>query len=740
MAKMVVDEFVIELSLSDKITRGLTKLENKVKQSSSNIEKSLNGAFSKDFTKPLQQSLKRLEGQSKKTAQTINKNLNSISPKAVNGRRMFSGVASEARKAAAEAQRALNGIRGNGGGAGGSGRPPRGGGAGRPPVMTPQERAFSRLSTMPAFQRLQNAGGQHTIRAQELRSQAMSQLNRYGGSQSNINAILTRYQSNLQGAMSGFRASLNTGSRALNQHASMTASATSGLSGLIVGLMSVHAALEVFKQSLEAGMNRQSATTSANFVYGRYGQNASKDAQYFADTMSRQLGLGFNDTLKKMTGFVASAAPSMGVGQAQDFFKTSTTYGKLMGANPETLGRAQIALEQMASKGTVSAEELKGQLAEALPGSVELFAKAYTGSDDAKGVAKLLADMNKGLVKSADLLPKVAKAMQQQIDANGGLEAISKQTSTALGNLQGREEDWLVSFEQGYDKGFGKVLHALSDTLDNTGEIANVLGGALGFVFDSLGDLAQEFGLFFVHMDGYIIKLEVWWARLGNSTQAVSELVKTVGSLLVKFAAIEAALAGGGLFKLLGMLMGMTGAKVAGAAGGAGGLAKFGGAGAFGWMIALAASANDLTKAFQDNANDVRSFFGLDPVKQRTSEEIMKDPNSTWFDKFMHYDIRNAPGDIWKNIQDSPLAQGNFKGSVTPPPQQVQVQSKLQIANTPIQIEVKSPEGEVLGSASVDPNMLFKWEEGQNHQTSFMDSDYDLESPYSSSGNAATGY
>ena len=47
-----------------------------------------------------------------------------------------------------------------------------------------------------------------------------------------------------------------------------------------------------------------------------------------------------------------------------------------MGLSVENQERAFLALNQMMSKGTVQAEELRGQLGEALPGAFGIMAKA----------------------------------------------------------------------------------------------------------------------------------------------------------------------------------------------------------------------------------------------------------------------------------------------------------------------------------------------------------------------------
>ena len=83
----------------------------------------------------------------------------------------------------------------------------------------------------------------------------------------------------------------------------------------------------------------------------------------------------------------------------------------------------------MMSKGTVNAEELKGQLGDRLPGALAIMALA-TGNT----TAKLMKLMETGQLMAADVLPKFATQLDKSIgaDAVNGIDS----TTASLNRLK----------------------------------------------------------------------------------------------------------------------------------------------------------------------------------------------------------------------------------------------------------------------------------------------------------------
>ncbi|MBM8502051.1 tape measure protein, partial [Salmonella enterica] len=195
----------------------------------------------------------------------------------------------------------------------------------------------------------------------------------------------------------------------------------------------------------------------------------------------------------------ASAKESMGIQGSEELFRSMVGYSRLMGRSEEEIKRALTALSQMAGKGQIMAEELKGQLAEAVPGMVQVFAKA-TGKTE----QELFDAMKKGALKSADTLQKVTQELNKQITAKGGWKTISESTQAQLGNLKNAWNTTLDSIFRGSESGLQDFTRSLTTLLNSLGGSGKSLGESLGSLMtsmssgvDSLTDISYRVRAFF---------------------------------------------------------------------------------------------------------------------------------------------------------------------------------------------------------------------------------------------------
>jgi len=155
----------------------------------------------------------------------------------------------------------------------------------------------------------------------------------------------------------------------------------------------------------------------------------------------------------------------------------------------EQANRAMLALGQMASKGTVSAEELKGQLGEALPG-------AFTVAARAMGVTQTkLNDMLKdGDVLAKDFLPKFAAEMhntfgKSAIDATDSATANFNRMNASMYDLR------VTIGEQLMPTVLGLMQNYLIPAVSWIGRNIEMLGG-LVTVFGSLYLAAKTYTIY----------------------------------------------------------------------------------------------------------------------------------------------------------------------------------------------------------------------------------------------------
>jgi tape measure domain-containing protein len=143
-------------------------------------------------------------------------------------------------------------------------------------------------------------------------------------------------------------------------------------------------------------------------------QGAAAEIEYLRATSNR-LGLELQQTGQAYLSLTAATKGTAIEGEKTRalFEAISLAMGALGKSSAET-ERALTAVSQMASKGTVSMEELRGQLGEALPGAL---AAAANGAGIT--TAKLIEMVSSGEVLAKDLLPALTKGLND-LYAQGG--------------------------------------------------------------------------------------------------------------------------------------------------------------------------------------------------------------------------------------------------------------------------------------------------------------------------------
>ncbi|MDU7669534.1 MAG: tape measure protein, partial [Escherichia coli] len=257
------------------------------------------------------------------------------------------------------------------------------------------------------------------------------------------------------------------GDRAANSLDNLSSAAVKTAGAFI----SMQAVLASYQKIMEVGLQRASSERSIDFVFG----DQSTQVKKFIQDLTQVTGMDTTETQAQFASFGASAKNTMGLEGSEELFKNLTGYARLMGRSDEQIQRALTAVSQMASKGQVMSEELKGQLSEALPGATQAFAKALGLTEK-----QLFDKMKNGDVKVSDALPKFAKELGAQINSRGGWKAIQDSTQTMLGNLKNTWNNSLTDIFKGSENGlqdFTRSLTTLLNSLDGSGK---TLGESLG--------------------------------------------------------------------------------------------------------------------------------------------------------------------------------------------------------------------------------------------------------------------
>lgn len=169
-------------------------------------------------------------------------------------------------------------------------------------------------------------------------------------------------------------------------------------------------------------------------------------SQEFLRDISERFGLEINGLTKQFTQFYVSAKDKLSANEIEGIFTSISKAGSVMGLSVENQERAFLALNQMMSKGVVSAEELRGQLGEALPGAFGIMAKAMNTNE--VGLAKLMKD---GKLLANEVLPKFA----EQLEKVYGIESIDRVET--LASAQNRLSNEWTEFIRSLNEGSGVV-------------------------------------------------------------------------------------------------------------------------------------------------------------------------------------------------------------------------------------------------------------------------------------------
>ncbi|HAW3505868.1 TPA: tape measure protein [Escherichia coli] len=511
MSKFTVDSFIVELSFSEKVLKGLQRVEKAALQSAQRIERNLNRAFkvdTKQLDSNLTASLKSMEGK-------INKTFDRLEARAKN---------TKAFRFTSQVNDAIN-----------------------PPKQPRQPRISGNRAITAAYSaNMSKLKGFDPVLQKYIKSQFYG-LSAKAGQMDNskFNEKLAQLNASVREAIAKAKGHTSTsinGDRAANSLDSLSSAAVKTAGAFI----SFQAVLASYQKIMEVGLQRASAERSIDFVF-------DKDAgqvKEFTKSLAQTTGLDIAELQSQFAGFGASAKESMGIQGSEELFRNMIGYSRLMGRSEEEIKRALTALSQMAGKGQVMAEELKGQLAEAVPGMVQVFAKA-TGKTE----QELFDAMKKGALKSADTLQKVTQELNKQITAKGGWKAISESTQAQLGNLKNSWNTTLDSIFRGSEDGLQDFTRSLTNLLNALGGTGKTLGESFGSLMsdmshgiDSLTDISYR-------VRGFFDEVTLAYRSLNDTQKKIVDglsdgLIDGLKMLAVAVTAQKAANVAGGLLNL----------------------------------------------------------------------------------------------------------------------------------------------------------------------------------------------
>jgi tape measure domain-containing protein len=257
----------------------------------------------------------------------------------------------------------------------------------------------------------------------------------------------------------------------------LSGSGGGGLLGGILPAVGVAAALSFGGSTVSSARNQDSTARAVNFATNGQGAQAIAGVK----AINNQYGLSNEAGIE---GFktLAGSVRSLGfpLEETLRLYKAVGAAAGAMGVNSEAQKGIFLALGQIASKGTVSAEELRGQIGERLPGAFGIAAKAMGMTEQQLGKM-----MQKGELLSKDFLPKFATEMQKTFglaaeQASTGAQAVYERYNNTIFELTNTIGNALLPTVTKLAQAFIDTVGWVKENWDWFGMLVAVLGTAVG--------------------------------------------------------------------------------------------------------------------------------------------------------------------------------------------------------------------------------------------------------------------
>lgn len=196
--------------------------------------------------------------------------------------------------------------------------------------------------------------------------------------------------------------------------------------------------------------------------------------------LANKLGTSFTAAAAPFTKFAAAAAGSLSDQGIRDVFESFATVGVALQLTQSEVTGVFLALQQIASKGVVSMEELRLQLAERVPGAMRLAASA---------MGMTMRDFEQAVrdrtINAGEFLEKFAAKLKQTFGVAAGVASerlfadINRLTNAFVAFRQ-------KIFQSGFEKGIQNLVRSAANFLNNNSALATALGRFSESIFDKV--------------------------------------------------------------------------------------------------------------------------------------------------------------------------------------------------------------------------------------------------------------
>lgn len=245
-----------------------------------------------------------------------------------------------------------------------------------------------------------------------------------------------------------------------------------GLLDGLLGAVSVGAVVAGLKGAIDAAAELEGITRRLSNTLGAQG---AQGALGFTRGLADELGLSFKTLAGGFASFTAAAsAANVPLEQQKALFSAVARSGQALGLSNDAINGSLLALQQVAAKGTVQMEELRGQLGERLP-------TAFAATARGLGISsrELIKLVESGQLTAQEFFPALTKGLNELNSESGGVP-------TATQNFEALKNAW-----DELQTSFGKSL--LPTVISGVQALTQALQGA-GVEVEAY-DLTRSFGL-----------------------------------------------------------------------------------------------------------------------------------------------------------------------------------------------------------------------------------------------------
>lgn len=314
------------------------------------------------------------------------------------------------------------------------------------------------------------------------------------------------------------------------------------LPNIIAGTVGV----AITKSFVNADMQLEALENRLSAAVGKFTDSA-EELKYLRQEADR-MGLKFIDLSKSYAGFsAATTRAGLTMQETRDIFRDISETAVSLKLAPERVKLTFMALEQMASKGVVSMEELRRQLGDSFPAAMEIGAKAMGMTNQAFN--KFVAS---GKLMSSEFLPRFAKQVKEEL--GGSFETSAKQIQANLNRAGNSFYDFKQKIGEALNPIINEVipmfiqmLNKINEHSDKTRIAINVLAVGVTALWNGFEIAADSIAaaLMYIYRVGLLVFIQIFgWLNVAEeSIYSVFKSLLTFGDL---FAGIKEQLKTGG--------------------------------------------------------------------------------------------------------------------------------------------------------------------------------------------------